>query len=294
MTKYYSVIVDISTIDKFRLWKLIKTEMDSLRIEDYYIKITARDCVYFSINGINDLKLCTKIVLCLRNHLNLAPSIEEDYRLKIFSTVEEYRIYRKWNIILDKIFRRYYFSRTIDWKQIILFIELCYIDIMDEELFLAHFSHFWGFFMSLNARQSEYIFTLMKERVRELEESCSFLDRIDFNQLKVDIEFIMENNRDFDFFSPNDLEKLIENDMFASKIHELTWKNELMNPKLRYNSLLISNKWFLNIIYEKFPMLEIRMLDKFTINYHFSNKYRKYDINKSLENYLNTGIERLI
>ncbi|MFI3124795.1 hypothetical protein ODU07_04755 [Streptococcus suis] len=78
----------------------------------------------------------------------------------------------------------------------------------------------------------------------------------------------MISQKEIDFFSPSTLSKATTS-RFASPEHKNTIK---LADEYKYDKDIITNRWFLNLLYEKLLLLNFNILDKYTLNYIFGVK----------------------
>ncbi|WP_308642175.1 hypothetical protein [Paenibacillus nuruki] len=142
--------------------------------------------------------------------------------------------------------------------------------------YISHNSHFIGFLNSLKQEQRSTITDQFEQRrskyihqffEKKLENKSLFHQDLEAIFLKI-TKLVEE--KALTFLSPKKVEDITAKLPQYSKKHaEIFGSAELLNQTL-YDPVLCTNKWILNVLYEKLVILQIRPIDKFYMNYFLS------------------------
>lgn len=139
--------------------------------------------------------------------------------------------------------------------------------------FISHLSHIIGFMHSLNEKSQEKILSnFQKRRINDLKiidwERYTMPYSLS-NHLLAYHQTIKEyiDEGILNFFSPNHGQLQENARPQASKRHEAIYQNEIIREKFAKDSVLCTNRWILNVLYEKLVLLQFTPLEKFYFNY---------------------------
>lgn len=163
----------------------------------------------------------------------------------------------------------------------------------------SHISHFWYFFQSLNRNQKNYLYKLFKERKEKysvnkpsLEETLTLEVQMITKKYLEKVNLLLED-RKINFYSPKSLEHLRKQDNFSSNLHKQTLFNEDYQKEILFDVTRITNRWLLNVFYEKLVLLKIPLIEKFFLNYLIGCQDPNAHLDDSIEYYLKEGEEKI-
>ncbi|WDF49013.1 hypothetical protein PQ460_13435 [Paenibacillus sp. KACC 21273] len=202
-----------------------------------------------------------------------------------FENEKQLELYLNIHKVFDRQYGKYYFGdMQIEniIEDIYSFIDELPHTILNKEKnlisngYISHNSHFIGFLNSLKQeqrstitnqfeqRRAEYIHQFLEKRVEH-----KSLFHQDLEAIFLKITKLVEAKA-INFLSPKKVEDITSKLPRYSKKHaEVFGSAELLNQTL-YDPVLCTNKWILNVLYEKLVILQIRPIDKFYMNYFLS------------------------
>ncbi|WP_404445951.1 hypothetical protein LG307_20425 [Sutcliffiella horikoshii] len=211
-----------------------------------------------------------------------------------FQNEEQLQIYMKINQIFDRWFVNSYWSKDNHilsiTKDMVPFWSYLPDTVLSKEHalysngFVSHLSHYLGLLHSLSEKNKQAIverFNHAAENDRE-----SLIESLDKdNTLTQELKMMFQEikdavNRDvLNFHSPHDdahIEKKVET---SSKRHQLAMGIPELSKLILKDAVLITNRWILNVLYEKLVLLNIKPLDKFYMNYLLSSiRFKKEEV----------------
>ena len=207
-----------------------------------------------------------------------------------FENIEQFILYCSIHNMLDKVWYKHYFAKTVKLEDVIGFCKKMAenITIQSDEGYNSHFSHFWGFFHTLTSYQKTSILSVFQKRYQNIKRT-EYHFAIDINTPLHTIEEMIKIDK-LNFFSPQRLDKIIKNGEFASKMHEYTIRNAAESEFYK-SKHYIFNRWYLNALYVAFMLMNISVIDKYFINYVIAME--KYPVDEICKIYLETGEEKL-
>lgn len=307
MKNYYSVIIYEENNN------FISNDIYDLFIEVYNL---FEGKFYFrksSINGKNTISFngidCYHQASCLKKCIEklyiakvteteksgtLNCQLTKDTRHDFFKNDFYFELYRRTSVKFDKCLNMYYFNDFISYKDIVNTLYEIYRKYdFNDNLSISHWSHFWGFFANLNSKQQKEIYKYLETNPVRLIKNNMLSDC--FDVLLSEIDNLLQEDQNFNFYSPRNKEEIFNQKQFSSKLHKDTHKEAIPRDKeLLRNKYLITNAWFLNILYEKLILCDISIFDKFKINYYIAKTHKKYDIDKSVCSLISNGKEKII
>lgn len=202
-----------------------------------------------------------------------------------FENEKQLELYLNIHKVFDRQYGEYYFG-DMKIENIIEdmypFIDKLPYTILNQEKnlisngYISHNSHFIGFLNSLKQEQRSTITDQFEQRrskyihqffEKKLENKSLFHQDLEAIFLKV-TKLVEE--KALTFLSPKKVEDITAKLPQYSKKHaEIFGSAELLNQTL-YDPVLCTNKWILNVLYEKLVILQIRPIDKFYMNYFLS------------------------
>ncbi|MBF0787075.1 MULTISPECIES: hypothetical protein [unclassified Streptococcus] len=294
---YFSVNIFLSNDKNYKNDFRMIQEYVNRYFSSLYFKIKQFPTVHLLISGIFGLEEAEMILSGIKkNFCNVISgcSISDDGMYLLFKDEEIYKKIRKWEIAFDEVFMNHYFLDSVDDVDIIVLLKEWYANYEQEVVINSHISHFWGFFASLNINQKIYIKRLFQNRFFNTILRESVLSNIDIKLLEDDIELLLSSHSNFNFFYPTLFSEIKSTINFSSEAHKRTIDTISKSSEFLRDKIRITNRWGLNILYEKLPLLGLRLLDKYYINYYFSLTSNEVDIDRSMQLFIDTGEERLL
>ncbi|WP_260158433.1 hypothetical protein [Levilactobacillus brevis] len=162
--------------------------------------------------------------------------------------------------------------------------------------FNCHFSHLWAFLNTLNRRQLNSVYDILKNEKKEYQ--YFMLNNQDI-KTKWDIanQTLVENiqknflliqrliyNQKINFFSPYSMSEIanqVSMHGWASTEHAAAFSDKNSLDFVTKNPTLITAKWYVNIIYEKLTLMKLSLFDKSIMNYIVGSSH--VDINNEIE-----------
>ncbi|MGM7680623.1 hypothetical protein ACSVDA_00585 [Cytobacillus sp. Hm23] len=159
-------------------------------------------------------------------------------------------------------------------------------DLLYSNGFTSHLSHYIGFLNTLNKGDREHIQAIFKKRVMEdityltsndMKENTPLVNGLFkiYRQISSYVEDGMIN-----FYSPHSLDQFQAGINNNSNRHTKIFENPTLKKAVLHDNVLCTNKWILNVLYEKLVLLNIKPIDKFYMNFLISSF--RYD-SKSME-----------
>lgn len=288
--KYFCLSINVNNLSLEEKHSLVQ-KVKMLNNDFYFRYLKINNCNILKLCGIHSINLAKNILFKLRKIINSEIEIEQDEVMKLFANEKYYMVYKKWEIIFDNILFNYYFQDTLGIGDIVYFLEETYNQLPKVNFYISHISHYWGFIHSLNIEKRRIFCEFIEKESIKYDNCNQFKGKIEILDLIDDID-ILVREENLDFFVPYRLTDLLKNNN-ASYLHRQTWKNEMHSPVLTYDKYLIANKWLLNILYKKFPLLNITILNKFTINYMLGLKDSSVDFKGAIYKFYTEGLEEL-
>ena len=207
-----------------------------------------------------------------------------------FENIEQFILYCSIHNMLDKVWCKHYFAKTVKLEDVIGFCKKMAenITVKSDEGYNSHFSHFWGFFHTLTSYQKTSILSIFQKRYLNIK-STEYHFAIDISNPLHTIEEMIKTDK-LNFFSPQSLDKTIKNGIFASKMHEYTIRSAAESEFYK-SKHYIFNRWYLNALYVAFMLMNISVIDKYFINYVIAME--KYPVDEICKIYLETGEEKI-
>lgn len=297
--KYYSVVfygkIGILKEEEINIIREIYKKYP----KTFYLKKSIKNGYNLSFNGIKDKNIANKIKILLTDlkddysydesnyHyffkkikdpnytgkcINNKITVTEDSYMNLFQNMEQYDFYRKLSMKLDSIFFYNYFKYN-KVSYIYNFLKNEYQSRKENMWYNSHLSHFWSFYSNLNEIQKYKFLKLIKDNEIEFEVEDENFDEKILSYIINKVTYLQTEGK-IDFFSPKTYEDLINNGL-STKEH----KNTMKYYKSFINDVnYISNRWFLNLVYEKMLILNYTVLDKYTINYNFALKDNQFKV----------------
>lgn len=270
--------------------------------QTFYLKKSIKNGYNLSFNGIKNKNIANNIMILLSNlkddysydeskyHyffkkikdpnytgkciINKISVIKDPY-ISLFQNMEQYDFYRELSIKLDNIFFNNYFKYN-KVSYIFNFLKNEYQSREEIMWYNSHLSHFWSFYSNLEEKQKYKFLNLIKDNEIETKVEGGKFDEKILSYIIVKVRDLQTAGK-IDFFSPKTYEELLKNGL-STKEHSDTMRyyRSFIND-INY----ISNRWLLNLIYEKMLILNYTILDKYTINYNFAlkdNQFKLLDI----------------
>ncbi|BDD38503.1 hypothetical protein [Streptococcus ruminantium] len=263
--------------------------------DKFYLKKGIKDGYHMSFNGLCSKKDAEMIVKILEENISM-PDFDEDEYHRLFSKISDpnytgvcnknkisikeekmplnfqnmsqYFLYRDMSIALDSIFINNYFEKN-NLQLVYDFINLEYKNYGSSKMYNSHLSHLWAYISNLNLESQNKFKKLLSNKLKEINENeLVFNPESEFLKQFSERIKIMISLKEIDFFSPSTLSKTITLG-FASPEHRNTIQ---FADEYQYDKDIITNRWFLNLLYEKLLLLNFNILDKYTLNYIFGAK----------------------
>lgn len=201
-----------------------------------------------------------------------------------FQNREQLELYLRLHHTFDRYYAKHYWKRDIDIVQITRDIFFFFQSLPDKKLFnsgellsngyISHLSHYLGFLHSLGRKQQEQISATFEKRatadfplvvqqtiknvlIKGLEEHTATLHSL------VDAGYV-------NFYSPKREEDFLQIAHSSSARHQAIYRDEHKKRLIKTDKVAITNRWILNVLYEKLVVLDIKPIDKFYMNYLFS------------------------
>ncbi|QFT90792.1 hypothetical protein FIU87_19280 [Bacillus sp. THAF10] len=211
-----------------------------------------------------------------------------------FQNEEQLQIYIKINQIFDRWFRNRYWKKDNHilsiTRDIIPFSAYLPDTVLSEEHalysngYVSHLSHYLGLLHSLNEKSKQAIigkFEQAGEKDRESLMECMEKDNALTRELKVlfqDMEDAVQRDV-LNFYSPHDDAHIETKVAASSSRHKAALGTPALSQLILKDSVLITNRWILNVLYEKLVLLNIKPLDKFYMNYLLSTiRFKKEEV----------------
>nr|WP_315101717.1 hypothetical protein [uncultured Catonella sp.] len=207
-----------------------------------------------------------------------------------FENIEQFILYCSIHNMLDKVWCKHYFANTAKLEDVIGFCKEMAenITVKSDEGYNSHFSHFWGFFHTLTHYQKTRILRIFQKKYQNIK-ITEYPFAIDIKTPLNTIEKMITMDK-LNFFSPQSINRIVENGEFASKIHERTIRNAAESEFYKSKHYIL-NRWYLNALYVALMLMNIPVIDKYFINYVMAME--KYPVDEICEMYLKTGEEKL-
>lgn len=181
------------------------------------------------------------------------------------------------NEILDIILHMYPFVCALPEK------ELNARSGLHSNGYTSHLSHYVGLLNSLKETDRERVrqrfdTRLQDDRIAFETKRGSYGNQILSNELMKIYQLVCSyvDKGVMNFFSPKSFEKDIKPYLHLyNERHASLFQNEEDREKVLTDYVSCTNKWILNVLYEKLVLLKIKPLDKFYMNYFYSRL--KYD-----------------
>ncbi|WP_223068537.1 hypothetical protein [Paenibacillus caui] len=225
---------------------------------------------------------------CLKQIYQNEIRINRRNDLFIFENDAQLELYLDLHHIFDLFFKDRYFSqnRIMD---IILFI-YPFVNFLPEKVlnpaanlisngYISHLSHYIGLLNSLSSTDQIKIKKRFKEKyLRDvehfhLERGAKQPDSAFLNHL-INMYHRISNQVDdekLNFFSPRQFDRDIEPQMHRySDRHVQVFGSEENLKMVLKDKVLCTNKWVLNVLYEKLVLMNVKPIDKFYMNYFLS------------------------
>lgn len=202
-----------------------------------------------------------------------------------FQNNKQENLYSSISRALDEIYLNYYFNNNLEYLEIAkdLFSiasslnEYSYAHdgkVLDSNGFISHLSHYYGFLYSFSKQKRNEISHKFEEKALiDLEKIKGnyYTKRTEalvalVNNTENTIQNLIEENH-LNFYSPNTEKQFKANMNTASSRHALVFNDATFNEYVINDVILCTNRWFLNVFYEKLVLLKIRPIEKYYINY---------------------------
>lgn len=240
-------------------------------------------------SGINDPNYTGKSI---QNKVIITVDPLERY----FENMDQYKLYQYISNKMDLVFFKFYFNNIGNKKAAILNFTLNQYKKNIEESFFedllnSHISHLWAFFSSVSySEKKDFISKLNVENLNKNyiigKESKIFMEILERTEQ-------MLGEKKINYYSPYDYKKISNYQNFASEEHKYTFFNQEVQNAIFYNKYKIANRWFLNILYKKMLLMNLKLLDRYQVNYALSKMSNKLDIDGSFKLFLSTGEVKL-
>ncbi|WP_096156416.1 hypothetical protein [Bacillus sp. FJAT-45066] len=207
--------------------------------------------------------------------------VPEKPNIQLFQNEGQVHLYLKIHLAFDRIFLPKYWRKN-DIEEISREIYPFFSKLPDKTLseeyklysngFVSHLSHYVGFLHSIKEEMRGPIKQSFKQRKAQLgelqvEENALFheLQEI-YKQVSAAIE-----REEMNFISPQNVTDVKDITKDASDYHQAFFQNEALLALVLHDVVLTTNKWVLNVLYEKLILLQLKPIDKFFMNYVFSS-----------------------
>lgn len=235
-------------------------------------------------------------ILRLTNKENFKPEdylcnkviVELDDLYTIFENKEQYELYKDVERYLDKMLIDKYFQDNDIFQMINLILNTS--KEFEGDGYVSHLSHFWFFFQTLEQEQKKGVYKLFKEKAKLYKKTND--SSFDLSFLKKRVTYLIHEEK-LNYYSPTTKDIVKENKMYASEVHKKTLYDEKYQKAIYRDVSIITNRWFLNVFYEKLILMNITIIEKFFLNYVISLNRPNTHINESIEFNLKTGVEKL-
>ncbi|WP_066265356.1 hypothetical protein [Heyndrickxia acidicola] len=210
--------------------------------------------------------------------------IEDHY---IFQNQKQLEVYSAIHNIFDEYYLDRYFKKNdivSITKDLLTFIKTLPERILQDKPlmvsngYISHLSHFIGFLHSLKQEERERIrneFNIRRDKdLLKLKQNDTSKTNKTFIHNLTTIHRLISNLIEqgfIDFYSPNTLEDVKEKLEFASERHKQVHLESSNKNLIIKDNVLCTNRWILNVLYEKLVLLEIKPLDKFYMNFLLSS-----------------------
>ncbi|KMJ59131.1 hypothetical protein AB685_08710 [Bacillus sp. LL01] len=211
-----------------------------------------------------------------------------------FQNKKQLQIYIKINQIFDRWFINCYWNKDNNilsiTKDIVPFCAYLPDTVLSREHalysngFVSHLSHYLGLLHSLNEKNKQAIVERFEQAAENDRESL--MENLDKdNALTRELKVLFQEMKDavkrdvLDFHSPHDDAHIEKKVAASSNRHKLAMGTPTLSKLILKDSVLITNRWILNVLYEKLVLLNIKPLDKFYMNYLLcSIRFKKEEV----------------
>ncbi|MGD6870893.1 hypothetical protein ACQCU1_01715 [Sutcliffiella horikoshii] len=211
-----------------------------------------------------------------------------------FQNEEQLQLYVKINRIFDRWFMDRYWNRNNNilsiTRDMVPFSTFLPDTVLSREHalysngFVSHLSHYLGLLHSLSGKNKQAVverFEQAGEKDRESVMENLERDHLLTRELKVlfhEIEDAVKRDV-LNFHSPHDDAHIEMKVGISSKRHQLAMGTPELNRLILKDPVLITNRWVLNVLYEKLVLLNIKPLEKFYMNYLLcSIRFKKEEV----------------
>lgn len=200
-----------------------------------------------------------------------------------FDNIEQFYLYLQTHKVFDRFYAHNYWEKNdvVKVSQDIfeftnslreLKIELSN-GVLISNGFISHLSHFLGFMSSLSPSDKRKVFNAFKNKSKHdlktiSKDYKSGLTK-GLNGIYNIVSMYIEDNK-LNFFSPGNKDSYLKNINEASIYHKATFRDSNILELISKDPVLCTNRWVLNVLYEKLVLLNIKPIEKFYMNYLIS------------------------
>ncbi|WP_230501096.1 hypothetical protein [Sutcliffiella rhizosphaerae] len=211
-----------------------------------------------------------------------------------FQNKEQLHLFLKINKVFDRHYVNSYWEKDNNILSIIKDVFPFFSFLPDQTLskefalysngFTSHLSHYLGFLHSLSNEDKNKVikrFNQLGERDKEMLHIETAVENEFVTELKMIYEDICKSidNELLNFYSPKSKDEISRKVEHSTQRHKLVLENPALNQLIIKDPVLITNRWVLNVFYEKLVLLNIKPLEKFYMNYLLSSfRYSKEEV----------------